>query len=42
MGDGQRTCSGKLDVDMRASFDTAIDPDTIVRVLLDGVAIMGE
>ena len=34
--------SGKLDVDMRASFDTAIDPDTIVRVLLDGVAIMGE
>ncbi len=34
--------SGKLDVDMRASFDTAIDPDAIVRVLLDGVAIMGE
>lgn len=34
--------SGKLDVDMRASFDTAIDPNTIVRVLLDGVAIMGE
>ena len=34
--------SGKLDVDMRASFDTAIDPDAIVRVLLDGVAIMGK
>lgn len=34
--------SGKLDVDMRASFDTAIDPNTIVRVLLDGAAIMGE
>lgn len=34
--------SGKLDVDMRASFDTAIDPDAIVRVLLDGMAIMGE
>ena len=34
--------SGKLDVDMRASFDTAIDPDAIVRVLLDGAAIMGE
>lgn len=34
--------SGKLDVDMRASFDTAIDPDAIVRVLLDGMTIMGE
>lgn len=34
--------SGKLDVDMRASFDTAINPNTIVRVLLDGAAIMGE
>ncbi len=34
--------SGKLDVNMRASFDTAIDPDAIVRVLLDGVAIMGK
>lgn len=34
--------SGKLDVDMRASFDTAINPDAIVRVLLDGAAIMGE
>lgn len=34
--------SGKLDVDMRASFDTAIDPNAIVRVLLDGAAIMGE
>lgn len=34
--------SGKLDVDMRASFDTAIDPDAIVRVLLDGMTIMGK
>lgn len=34
--------SGKIDVDMRASFDTAIDPESIVSVLLDGVVIMGE
>lgn len=33
---------GELDVDMRASFDTAIDPDSIVKVTLDDVVIMGE
>ena len=34
--------NGEIDVDMRASFDTAIDPDSIVKVTLDDVVIMGE
>lgn len=33
---------GKIDVNMRASFETAIDPDAVSSVTLDGVAIMGE
>lgn len=34
--------SGEINVKMRASFETAIDPDSISSVILDGVAIMGE
>lgn len=34
--------SGNIDVDMRASFATSIDPGSIVRVMLDDVVIMGE
>lgn len=33
---------GEIDVNMRASFDTAIDPEAIASVTLDGVVIMGE
>ena len=33
---------GEIDVDMSASFDTAIDPSSIVRVAMDGIVIMGE
>ncbi len=33
---------GDIDVNMRASFDTAIDPESIASVMLDGVVIMGE
>lgn len=33
---------GEIDVDMRASFDTAIDPASIVRVAMDGIVLMGE
>ena len=33
---------GEIDGDMRASFDTAIDPSSIVRVAMDGIVIMGE
>lgn len=33
---------GDIDVDMRASFDTAIDPEAITRIVLDGVVLMGE
>jgi len=33
---------GEIDVNMRASFETAIDPDAISSVTLDGVVIMGE
>lgn len=34
--------SGNIDVDMRASFATAIDPESIARVMLDDVVILGE
>ena len=33
---------GDIEVSMRASFDTAIDPQSIASVMLDGVMIMGE
>ena len=33
---------GEIDVDMRASFGTAIDPDSIVKVMLDDILLMGE
>lgn len=33
---------GDIDVNMRASFDTSIDPETISGVTLDGVVIMGK
>lgn len=33
---------GEIDVDMRASFGTAIDPDSIVKVILDDIVLMGE
>ena len=33
---------GKIDVDMRASFETANDPDSIVKVVLDDIVLMGE
>ncbi len=33
---------GEIDVNMRASFDAAIDPEAISSVMLDGVLIMGE
>ena len=33
---------GKIDVDMNASFETAIDPDSIVKVMLDDIVLMGE
>lgn len=33
---------GEIDVDMNASFETAIDPDSIVKVMLDDIVLMGE
>lgn len=33
---------GEIDMDMRASFGTAIDPDSIVKVMLDDIVLMGE
>lgn len=33
---------GKIDVDMHASFGTAIDPESIVSVMLDDIVLMGE
>ncbi|HBA51070.1 MAG TPA: hypothetical protein DCZ91_25375 [Lachnospiraceae bacterium] len=33
---------GEIDVDMRASFGTAIDPASIVKVMLDGKVLMEE
>lgn len=34
--------NGEIDVDMRASFDTAMDPDSIVKVMLDDMVLMDE